>query len=259
MKNVPENLYRYFRYDAGIEFLKTGKLRLSSVEKFNDPFEFLVRNDYPEFFLSLRESTSNDELEKKIQKLYEEELFVCRNIVRNKAKGYINFMKTFRMCCFSEESNNLLMWAHYAEDFRGMVISFNTSLEYWGNDFHQVCYTDNRIDYNDFDKERLAAKEVERTLLKNKASVWSYEKEWRYIKSRNHCDKDKDGYYMRIPSKYIQRIIVGCKMDISHYSKIRNIIKDNYSKSKIFKIVPSSYGFSLDEKDITEKEYWFSR
>lgn len=251
MSTVPEHLYRYFRYDAGMKFLEDGKLRFSSIDRYNDPFEFLVRTDYPEFFLSLHETTSEDELEMKIQKLDEAKFFVCRNIVRKKAKAYIDFQKKFRLCCFSEDNNNILMWAHYAEDFRGLVISFNTSLEYWGNDFHKVCYTDHRIDFSDFDHERLAAKERERALLKNKASVWSYEKEWRYIKSLEYCDKDDYGYYKSISPNYIQSIIVGCKMDDCKFSNIINIIKGKYSKTKIYKIVPSILGFSLDVKEIT--------
>jgi hypothetical protein len=85
--------------------------------------------------------------------------------------------KNVRVCCFSENNDSILMWSHYADEHRGICV------EYDFLDADNIRYLIQPILYSD---ERLAIDTMEGlTVLSQvmaavyKATVWSYESEWR--------------------------------------------------------------------------------
>ncbi len=89
------------------------------------------------------------------------------------------------IACFSETPTNELMWAHYADEFRGICIAYDfsdlrESLE--GNvAFSRLFYTENPPDLD------LGVNDLEtdvRRVLSSKSQKWGYEREWRMFTQR---------------------------------------------------------------------------
>lgn len=102
-------------------------------------------------------------------------------ILMNFLERYVEFLYRIGVCCFSEEDDNILMWSHYADSHRGIVVSFDPFVGYWGgNNFHRVSYSDERVKM--ITPSNLNANGFVESLITTKAKCWEYEKEWRYIK-----------------------------------------------------------------------------
>lgn len=89
------------------------------------------------------------------------------------------------IACFSETPTNELMWAHYADEFRGICIAYDfsdlrDSLEETVA-FSRLFYTENPPNL-DLDAHDL---EIDvRRVLSSKSQKWGYEREWRMFSQR---------------------------------------------------------------------------
>ncbi|MBL0476330.1 DUF2971 domain-containing protein [Aeromonas veronii] len=92
---------------------------------------------------------------------------------------------------FSETSRNLLMWAHYADEHRGMCIGFDpevlNSLDKYEEERSclayypvKLNYDNQRVDINELPAE-LSLDMVAKKILTTKSDDWIYEKEHRCI------------------------------------------------------------------------------
>ncbi len=79
----------------------------------------------------------------------------------------------YKICSFSEEGalSSELMWGHYTNAGKGVAIEVRVKNF---PDLHKVQYIDHK---NDLDTIQ--------DILTHKSTVWSYEKEWRYLKESN--------------------------------------------------------------------------
>lgn len=89
------------------------------------------------------------------------------------------------IACFSETPTNELMWAHYADEFRGICIAYDfsdlrESLEA-NAAFSRLFYTENPPNL-DLGENNLEA-DVRR-VLSSKSQKWGYEREWRMFTTR---------------------------------------------------------------------------
>lgn len=123
---------------------------------------------------------------------------------------------TTGISCLSEEFDSLLMWAHYANNHRGMCVEYelleiNKQL---GFSPVPIIYSDNRVSVHTLDPNALE-KDIQRIFIESltsKSPEWSYEKEWRIIRDDGACgdkwDAEKKGALLEMirPSS----IILGC-------------------------------------------------
>lgn len=92
--------------------------------------------------------------------------------------------ETHRICSFSECSNSISMWTHYADESKGFCVGYN--LKALDNDLTElllpVRYSDSLIEVDD---TFFGGGETNRSLLMNsltlKSSVWKIEEEWRLL------------------------------------------------------------------------------
>ncbi len=102
-----------------------------------------------------------------------------------------DFFKNDGIFCSSVDDNNLLMWAHYAEQHRGAVLELTPSVEKDSplllsneiiySDVRPVLYRDpaDMIKRGMTMSETKSAKEMYDRLVYTKSMEWSYEKEYR--------------------------------------------------------------------------------
>ncbi|WP_052405991.1 DUF2971 domain-containing protein [Paraburkholderia heleia] len=152
-------LYHYTKASYALETLRTGHLKVATLKNLNDPFELL----------SLTFETKD---ERKIQR---------------KLKEFLE--PQVGLLCLSRSSSEPVMWSHYADCHRGMVLAFDTGPE----GVHPVSYRKTRKPYS-LDVARHAAPQLEPVLLETlvtKSSSWAYEQEWRkFIFAKDWIPKD---------------------------------------------------------------------
>lgn len=144
-------LYKYMTFQRAHVLLTTRHIRLTQPCDFNDPFEL-----HPEFQLMSREDIAalppaideNGEVIKGMRQLTPEAMqsmlsAVLPHIARiqsayqqfpeasfaidNNAVGRDYYARNFGILSLTEAPDNLLMWAHYADSHRGVVIGFDES------------------------------------------------------------------------------------------------------------------------------------
>ena len=127
-------------------------------------------------------------------------------IDENLRRKIYNNKKTLRLCSLTKNSNNFLMWSHYADGHKGIAIGVRIDenafkvkdIEYIPN----LRYYDNTIDLDAIN------------ILSTKINLWSYEEEVRAF--------TEDGTtYINVS---IEEIHIGSKMSHQHYSLIRKLI-----------------------------------
>src|SRR5688572_18506167 len=132
--NIPSRPKRLFRYfpPAASDFFSEKKLWFSVLKDLNDPFDALPRFDVM--------------MEKQAQEAILKEFAFLRPQVNCSWQTFKNKMsrqssvegigavteryrdiidRDFRLVCFSENLDNMLMWGHYANGHTGFVVEFN--------------------------------------------------------------------------------------------------------------------------------------
>jgi hypothetical protein len=91
----------------------------------------------------------------------------------------------FGVLCFSETRDEPLMWAHYAEEHRGLVIEFDTSHEGF-MDLGQLCKVEYLAGRPVYDPAKGAM-----GFWRQKEARWAYEGEWRIARELRFCEAIK--------------------------------------------------------------------
>ncbi len=242
-------IYKFFQNSEFIlSTLINGQLWFSKVEDFNDPFEwnFLYkinverdRLDIENYVEETNFGRSQSEKEKKL-KIYLETPIILENEL-NKS---LQYRKNKGVCCFTEEENklNVLMWSHYSNSHKGVVLGFSEeeivlihSEDYRVNSNSEIIFSkpDRRnINYknipsfvNPFDTERLGVRDYEYI----KSEDWKYEKEIRMVSPKFGL------HYFNKQS--LKEIIIGINSTDNLINTIGNITKEiaEYSNIKLLK------------------------
>jgi len=92
--------------------------------------------------------------------------------------------KRLRICSFSKDSKNPLLWAHYADGFKGICIEVEIDDEPSDFDIVEVDYDSTRLLFSN--KAACLIEELPRMILRQKARNWSIEKEVRALSSEQY-------------------------------------------------------------------------
>nr|WP_319401692.1 DUF2971 domain-containing protein [uncultured Carboxylicivirga sp.] len=151
----PEKLFKFFDTNLlSIASLHENYFWLSNPKDFNDPFD------------------CNSNLVEFESKEYREKYY--------SQKG--NRISDYGVTCFTEEINEPLMWAHYANNYFGFALEVNTehiqvnlAPSNRKKSLNPVLY------FNNFIKVKNTAPFAKEYFLTAKSANWKYEKEWRII------------------------------------------------------------------------------
>ena len=169
--------------------------------------------------------------------------------------------ETIGILCLTEDPDNLLMWAHYANHNRGFVIEFDEKHGYFDRKekpgelrryLKKVNYSEERPEIILFNLELSDGENIDVWINKffwNKSSVWEYEQEWRMIETLKECknkikNDNQEICLFPIPLDCITGIILGCRVLEEMHQKFVALLKSDkrYSHIKLKQAV-------IDEKD----------
>lgn len=160
-------------FEFVLDILLRERLYASKYNELNDPMEGVIKVD----------GTIPDKLEERWKYILED----------------------LRICCFTPDESNTLMWAHYADGGRGCAIEFQLLPS---SKAIKVSYRQNpKISQNQLTTD----KAIE--ILKYKESSWKYEKEFRCIVSETY-----------VPIS-VKRLILGPRVQDSTAELLKGILQ----------------------------------
>jgi hypothetical protein len=230
---VPSPIYKYFgRY--GIDVLENLEIKVTPPNQFNDLFEVTPRPS--------NESLSREAFDEHIESEAGQRWLNFKLSTSDKFRaGYATFRGSreafyqfavplmpsvkqqvcfelldaisnhFGIICFSKDPRHLLMWSHYSEGHKGMVIGFD-SQELDLPSIDPVDYVSHRTEHNppwtSTDRERMKA------IITSKSKLWGYEGELRAMLKLERLQKRplSDGsvvYFHTIRAPAIVDVIFG--------------------------------------------------
>lgn len=216
-------LYKYVSI-KGLKRILKGSIRFTQPSAFNDPFELLpeiiVPANEPErpinvqFDVLAKRSSANET--ETIPDGCQSSDPMSRDIVQqlNQQIGIFSL---------SRARNSLLMWAHYADQYAGAVVEFDSSHEFFLGQI-EVEYRSSRPRHHlNFYLSGLPIPIAE---LCAKSDQWAYEKEVRIIRSLSECQAlgpDARGfviYAKSLPMEAIKTVILGERTPVAEQREI---------------------------------------
>ena len=162
---------------VALEFIKHPLLRITPRKALNDPFECLPSTSIKnELEIHINEKVRPNLKENQIKKIEEID----------------SFMKLHGIISLTESFDNILMWSHYGDEHKGMVVEFNIDEESpfslfntsqvpneSDGKFGRVSYRKSREYPYDITIDSI--NDIRDYYYLSKADEWIYEKEYRYI------------------------------------------------------------------------------
>lgn len=287
--------YKYLSPDATLAILETGKVRYSSPLKFNDPFD-LQSGLHFDFDLSTLHDKVLDRLEvlaaspipppvdpedvwgkivlevrrhfpmhgfpkARWRERTVDSFSQLEGIIRQTQEGYRlhwreKLLPGVRVFCVSEERDNLLMWAHYAQDHKGAVF------ELWSlPDEDNSLSVAQPVDYVEYPvpffteaewvDDFMGIKKLDSTALYRKYTYskgrqWEYEKEWRVW----YPFSTSESYdYASINPKELRAVYIGCQAEPEFKAKVLAGLKCMFPETRVFQAKKSDSHYRLDYTD----------
>jgi len=248
-------LYRYYsNYDFIVDTITNKRIYFSSPKDFNDPFDcrpkFSLHNckkdeeKYWELFLfylakeqyhgitdeeALKHASAA--IEKKLHK-NNDWLLECEkqlSIAINES------IKDLRICCFSKSPRNPMMWTHYANNHKGMVLQFRSSymadyssgefrafdVDYYSRPFSLKKYVESMEHSLKGDLMAFA-----QLVYCSKSYEWSNEQEVRFFSRKE---------YVTYPDNMLTGILFGSECPFLWKNLIHQSISSWKTKPRIFR------------------------
>lgn len=216
-----EIFYHYTNYKVGIdEIIINNTLLFSKPEIFNDPFDCNVKL----LKVEIDDKILNDTISKLPLSLSRQEKRELKRKYNNPSSLQKIIKKErnrFKLACFSELFDEVLLWSHYADKHRGICIGFDFPPIY--EEKFILC----PVSYLEELKSIDGMTEVYKVILywlTSKSNRWEYEKEIRAITKNNSTENQEK---IKFDPQYISEIIFGCNVSdndiIKGIEKIKSI------------------------------------
>ena len=248
---APASLYKYYS-DTKLNFetIKNNSMWYSAPCNFNDILDCNISIDDEKIFnnaLNLfpnkRGVRTGSPMWKKLKEEINRGLYMLEtqfNELRN----------TTGISCFSEREDSLLMWAHYANNHRGICVEYNllNINKELGFTAVPIIYSNDRTCFDSI--ESYGEKDIWEFFIESltsKSMEWNYEKEWRIIRDQVACgsqwDVNKKGALLKMIRP--DSIILGCATNLEFEKEIMRYCDDN--KIKLYKMKKDQYEYKLNK------------
>lgn len=191
---TPRQLYRYrslVNFDQELEAIEEGYLYCAAYHQLNDPMEGTFTSS------RLLKKSPNYRA-------------IRDAVIDNKAR--------MGLCSFSEVHDHELMWAHYADNFKGICVAYKLALLLDNLD-EDVNFV--RMYYNEtvptIRSTRTEPNGLAKMVLSYKNYRWLYEREWRMFASLGKASYEK--------TECVARVYLGSRIHSTNRKRIKDRLK----------------------------------
>ena len=244
-KMIPTKLYKYYSASGIEHVISDNTMRWAVPCEENDPFEALasgwdlvaVKESYPEVQPEQTQILDG---------------FFDASGAQKKVSHIASFVS------FTEDEKNVLMWSHYAENYTGVCLEFDTRYIQRNDCLEKIDYAKPGDDRERFPLPHGNQKENDpeyqeraKAFLAKKGHEWHYEKEWRLIvpPMADFIGYNKTGekfiLVSDIPQEAITKIIFGYRVPVSTRLAWAKGIRKRHSKCEFAEVVPDMKKYNL--------------
>lgn len=255
-------VFKYLDYNGGLATLRDCCLKATRPNKFNDPLEFharIVMDDKRRAFRdTLKADREVDDLAlsnlkkagvlKPAKREIRQEFLSIRRRMRERFDATVQIQmdkhnaqrvdelsRRLAVICFSRNENNNLMWSHYSDEHRGILVEFDASKIDQSGEF--VSHLTN-VDYLP-EPPQISYIEMQQQIERNqleleyaKAEEWVYEDECRvHVHPSDLIKKQTEevGELLLLDFKpdAVKRVIFGCRVTGAQQSELGEILKED--------------------------------
>ena len=257
-KPPPRRLYKYQPFNAQtLENLTNGSVWFSAPINLNDPYDCDLAGIDPEKLTEADFQLALDDMQPDLTP--EQRAAWCpdgvmtprfrASLVKYLEKVFDEHREERRrhraIACFSDRSDDIVMWSHYANGHRGFCLEFDTAIKPFST-ARPVNYSDDfpslplkvlfSKDYADADTDLLL-----QAFVLTKAKCWEYEHEWRAM----HMEPSRPfGYGQALTGLYI-----GAAMPDAQREVLFRVLL--HSPPTFYVMRRDKYGFRLRAERVT--------
>ena len=232
-----------------LAMLKQPSIRFTQPSALNDPYECHLTLDRGALLAHYREARRKSEPAISVERLNEALTFAEDQLVIDALLHYRERRNNLGVVSLSEDPLQLLMWAHYGDEHRGAVVEIDwTHPSLLPGSEGGDRYSDIRkVDYT---KKKIFGIPLPSTIvdvLSTKSTDWSYEREWRLVRTLNLTRKASEGVYVvDFDLSAIRTIYLGAHFDSQHLNEIHKLtLECEHPKPVILKVDISPHCFEL--------------
>ncbi|NGF56982.1 DUF2971 domain-containing protein [Parapedobacter sp. SGR-10] len=244
--------YKYYGADTALTVLTKDTLQFSHPSVFNDPFDCNVNlfefneEEIKQFNINtIKKHKGND---------FYERFRLHRNFSRKPTEVAREEMKKIfegenlnrGVTCFSKNSTNLLMWAHYADNHTGVCIGYDLLAlrEHVTAKNKESCLLP--VDYQKkiTPLKNFSSMDAVMAWFRTKNAVWRYEEEIRLISRPLTFDENNRSCF-KIPTEIIKEVQFGFAICIEKKKNLITILKSRYPHVKLYDTKPDYNTFTL--------------
>lgn len=254
---APTYLYKYYRDNSlNWDAVRNNKMWYSAPNNFNDVFDCDIFVDEKSLFNSILQMVPDKRGVRPGSPMWRQLKQTLNQEIVSLKSTFHEMKSTTGISFLSETCDSLLMWAHYANNHRGICVEYelleiNKQL---GFSPVPIVYSDERSAFQNLNPDTLDydVTEVFIKSLTSKSPEWNYEKEWRIIQDNTACGSKWDSVNkgallnMIIPSS----IILGCMVNQDYEKSIYEYCKNN--KINLFKMEKDKDFYRLNKVVVLE-------
>lgn len=188
-------VYKFTGAQYGISNIENKRLKLSTIEDLNDPFDVFAAID-----------TTDPRIAHAVMMLSTQ------------------FKREIGMLCFSRNWDNLLLWSHYGDSHTGICLGFDIAEGGPGSNHNaDVLYQPNLLQIRRAEDVDL---DLANRLLHTKHESWSYEQEVRILVSLNDAPDPKGLRWVEFgPCLILREVIVGAQCHPAISQKVEESVR----------------------------------
>ena len=276
---VPDILYKYTTASTTKIVLETGRLRWQSPCQFNDVSELQrmpilspnfddarpiyikklieiaysksvvdlsIYSEWTQVILSFliqrkKLGTPSETALKHLEIIAPQSTFTLESLFRKSTE--LNNDGNLRCFCLTENELNTLMWAHYADSYKGCMLGFQ-HIDELSTPFaaaEKVRYIDHppiigsAVDFYLYGPSPEQNKETRLAIYHTKRKDWKYEKEWRVIHKVPHADGELHTDFKFYPQE-LKSITFGLKIAQDDKDKILKLVATQYVHCELYEL-----------------------
>ena len=196
-------LFHFLSAQNAISDIAFKRIKISRIGQLNDPFELLAVD-----LLDPRDKAALENFKNQLDDQY-------------------------GLMCFCANWSNPLMWGHYADGHKGIVLGFEVPDDV----LLRVAYTKNRasIAFDPDTRSVVGGEDTVNRLLNTKFQDWAYEQEYRLFIDLKSSQKERSNYFANFSDKLVlSDVILGFKCDF-RIEQIKELIGSNYATVRVLK------------------------
>jgi len=221
---IPRYLYKYCTFDIALKIVGNHSVHFSTYDLFNDPFDCAMRID-PNFSKDdwetyLRTQGVDSAGIEGIVKDLAEHPEKGAEIIR---KSIEDTKKNIGILCLSDRPDNLLLWAHYADQHHGVCLEFDVLADSAAFCIPKKVSYDDAFPVINYLRDQSSVVDA----LSHKSKDWQVEGEYRVIKHNVTGLQD-------VKPEALSKVILGMKCDDNNIDTMLQALKrNNYPNTQL--------------------------